>query len=115
MFLVNIQTALNYCQQPSLFSTVMGVASLQIQTGFLVPLSAHSKSPVRDFRLVSLLRFHMNQYYKSPAVSPKRILASLELNCSQNLNVMAPESPMQRSLLSVERRMNFRLVEPMSS
>ena len=65
------QTALNYCQQPSLFSTVMEVASLQIQTRFLVPLSAHSKSPVRDFRPVSLLRFHMSQYYKSPAVSRK--------------------------------------------
>jgi hypothetical protein len=64
-------TALNYCKEPSLFSTVIGVASLQIQTRFLMPLSAHSKSPVRDFRPVSLLRFHMNQYYKSPAVSPK--------------------------------------------
>jgi hypothetical protein len=28
-------TALNYCQQPSLFSTVMKVASIQIQTRFL--------------------------------------------------------------------------------
>ena len=28
-------TALNYCQQPSLFSKVMEVASLQIQTRFL--------------------------------------------------------------------------------
>jgi hypothetical protein len=108
-------TALNYCQRPHLFSTEMEVASLQIQTRFLVPLSSHSKSPVRDFRPVSPFRFHMTQYYKSPAVSPKRILVSLELNCTQNLNVMAPESPMQRSLLSVERRMNFRLVEPMSS
>jgi len=54
-------TALNCCQQPSLFSTVMGVASLQIQTRFLVPLSSQFKSPVRDFRPVSLLRFHMIQ------------------------------------------------------
>ena len=54
-------TALNYCQQPSLFSTVMGVASFQIQTRFLVPLSSQSKSPVRNFCPVSLLRFHMIQ------------------------------------------------------
>jgi hypothetical protein len=54
-------TALNYCQRPSLFSTVMGVASLQIQERFLVPLSSQSKSPVRDFFPASLLRFHMIQ------------------------------------------------------
>jgi hypothetical protein len=54
-------TALNYCQRPSLFSTVMGVASLQIQTRLLVPLSSQSKSPVRNFCPVSLLRFHMIQ------------------------------------------------------
>ncbi len=54
-------TALNYCQRPSLFSTVMGVAYLQIQTRFLVPLSSQSKSPVCNFCLVSLLRFHMIQ------------------------------------------------------
>jgi hypothetical protein len=54
-------TALNYCQQPSLFSTVMGVATFQIQTRFLVPLSSQSKSPARNFCPVSLLRFHMIQ------------------------------------------------------
>ncbi len=54
-------TALNYCQQPYLFSTVMVVASLQIQTRFLVPLSSQFKSPARNFCPVSLLRFHMIQ------------------------------------------------------
>ena len=67
-------TTLNYCQRPSLFSTVMVVASFQIQTRFLVSLTSQSKSPASDFRPVSLLIFHMTQYYKSPAsdfVSPK--------------------------------------------
>jgi hypothetical protein len=45
----------------------------------------------------------------------KSISVSLELNCTQNLNVMAPKSPMQRSLLSVENHMNLRIVEPKSS
>ena len=54
-------TALNYCQRPSIFSTVMVVASLQIQTRFLVPLSSQSKSPACKFCPVSLLRFHMIQ------------------------------------------------------
>ena len=55
----NQPIALNYCQRPSFFSTVMVVASLQIQTRFLVPLFSQSKSPAHNFCLVSLLRFHM--------------------------------------------------------
>jgi hypothetical protein len=77
-------TSLNYCQQPYLFSTVMGVASLQIQTRFLVPLSAHSKLPVLDFHPVSLLRFHMTQYYKFP-VSDFRPVSLLRFRMTQNL------------------------------
>ena len=75
-------TALNYCQRPPLFSTEMEIASLQIQTRFLVPLSAHFKSPVRDFRPVSLLRFHMTQYYKIARCFSKKILVDLELDCT---------------------------------
>jgi hypothetical protein len=45
----------------------------------------------------------------------KSISVSLELNCTQNLNVMAPKLPMQRSLLSVENHMNLRIVEPKCS
>jgi len=39
----------------------------------------------------------------------------LELDCTQNLNVMAPESQTQQSLLSVEHRVKLRIVEPKSS
>ena len=63
-------TALNYCQQPSMFSTVMGVASLQIQArvlstivfsgGVLLQFSTKIASP--RFLAVSLLRFHMTWY-----------------------------------------------------
>ena len=52
-------TALNYCQRLSLFSTMVEVASLQIQTRLLgaIVFSVQIASP--HFRAVSLLRFHM--------------------------------------------------------
>ena len=55
------QTALNYCQQPSLFSTVMGVASLQIQTRFLSTIVVSVQIASQRFRTVFPLRFHMTQ------------------------------------------------------
>ena len=50
-----------------------------------------------------------------PILFSQRISVHLELNCIQNLNVMAPESLMHQSLLSVERCMDLRIVEPKSS
>jgi hypothetical protein len=63
-------TALNYCQQPSMFSTVMGVASFQIQARVLstivfsgsVLLQFSTKIASPRFLAVSLLRFHMTWY-----------------------------------------------------
>ena len=63
-------TALNYCQQPSMFSTVMGVASLQIQARVLstivfsgsILLQFSAKIASQRFLAVSLLRFHMTWY-----------------------------------------------------
>ena len=108
-------TALNYCQGPSLFSTMMEVSSTQIQARYLsaivfsVQIASQRFSPGIPFEI----SHDSNLMYQ--ACFSKRISVSLELNCTQNLNVMAPESPMQRSLLSVELCMNLRLIEPKSS
>ena len=67
------------------------------------------------FLAVSLLGFHMTRTYCIEHVLTKDFSESRTLIVPQNLNVMAPESPMQRSLLSVERCMNLRIVEPKSS
>jgi hypothetical protein len=111
-------TALNYCQRPSLFSTVMGVASFQIQTRLLstivfsIQIASQQFSPGIPFEIShdSILQIASQQFCFS-----KRISMSPELNCTQNLNVLAPKSPMQRSLLSVEHHINLRIVEPKSS
>jgi hypothetical protein len=93
----------------------MGVASLQIRTRLLstivfsIQIASQRFSPGIPFEISHYSILQIARCFS------KRISVSLELNCIQNLNVMAPESPMQRSLLSVERRMNLRLVEPMSS
>jgi hypothetical protein len=108
-------STLNYFQGPSLFSSVMEVASIQIQSRyfnaivFSVQIASQQFSPGIPFE-ISLDSILMYQ-----ACFFKRISVSMELNCTQNLNVIAPESPMQRSLLSVEHRMNLRVVEPKSS
>jgi hypothetical protein len=108
-------TALNYCQRPSLFSTVMKVASIQIQTRvlsaivFSVQIASQRFSPGIPFKISH------DSILQIASRFSKRISVSLELNCTQNLNVMAPKSPMQRSLLSVENHMNLRIVEPKSS
>ena len=129
-------TALNYCQRPSLFSTVMKVASIQIQTRvlsaivFSVQIASQRFSPGIPFEIShdSILQIACQQF--SPGIPfeisldsnlmyqacfSKRISVSLELSCTQNLNVMAPKSPMQRSLLSAEHHMNLSIVEPKRS
>ncbi len=105
-------TALNYCQRPSLFSTVMGVASLQTRTRLLstivfsIQIASQRFSPGIPFEISHESILQIARYFS------KRISVYLELNCTQNLNVMAPKSPMQQSLLSVERCMSLRKVEP---
>ena len=67
------------------------------------------------FSAVSLFRFHMTQTYCIEPVLTKDFSESRTLIVSQNLNVMAPELPLQQSLLSVERHTNLSLVKPKSS
>jgi hypothetical protein len=74
-----------------------------------------SKIVSPPFLAVSLLWFHMTRTYYIKHVLTKEFSESRTLIVPQNLNIMAPELPMQRSLLSVERRTNLRLVKPKSS
>ncbi len=116
-------TALNYCQRPSLFSTVMRVASLQIQTRFLstivfsVQIASQRFSPSIPFEIShdSILQIASQRFLPSipfeishdsnlmyQAYFSQRISVHLELNCTQNLYVMALELPTQQYLLLVE-------------
>ena len=108
-------TALNYYQQPSLFSTVMDVASLQIQTRFLSTIVFSVQIASQQFLPGIPFEISHDSNLMYQACFFKRISVSLELNCTHNLNVMAPKLPMQQSLLSVEHHMNLRIFEPKSS
>ncbi len=106
-----------------MFSTVMGVASLQNQASVLstivfsgsVLLQFSAKNHQPAFSCGIPFEISHDLVLTVSSLFLQSILENLDLIVPQNLNVMAPELPMQRSLLSVERRMNLRLVEPMSS
>jgi hypothetical protein len=116
-------TALNYCQQPSMFSTVMGVASLQIQARVLstivfsgsVLLQFSAKNHQPAFSCGIPFEISHDLVLTVSSLFSQSILENPDLIVPQDLNVMAPVSLMQRPLLYMEHCMNFSLVEPTSS
>ncbi len=76
-------TGLNYCQQPTLFSTVMEVASIQIQTRYLSAIVFSVQIASQRFLLGIPFEISHDSNLMYQAYFSQRISVHLEFNCTQ--------------------------------